>query len=48
VLLTVALALELFLLGLAMAVLFGTARVLVRVLAPKGIACLMMVGAGIG
>jgi ZIP family zinc transporter len=48
VLLTTALTLELFSLGLAMAVQFGPAKFLVRVLAPTGIACLMIVGAGLG
>lgn len=48
VLLTVALTLELFSLGLAMAVQFGGAKRLVRVLAPTAIACLMIVGAVIG
>jgi ZIP family zinc transporter len=48
VLLTIALTLELFSLGLAMAVQFGTKRFSVRVLAPTGIACLMIVGAVLG
>src|SRR5512140_4018882 len=48
ILLTIALALELFSLGLAMAVQFGGTKVLVRVLAPTGIACLMIVGAVLG
>ena len=48
VLLTIALTLELFSLGLAMAVQFGSAKFLVRVLAPTCIACLMIVGAGLG
>jgi len=48
VLLTIALTLELFSLGLAMAVTFGTAKVSVRILAPTGIACLMIVGAVLG
>jgi ZIP family zinc transporter len=48
VLLTVALTLELFSLGLAMAVQFGAAKLAVRVLAPTGIACLMIVGAVLG
>src|SRR5512136_260316 len=48
VLLTIALTLELFSLGLAMAVTFGTAKVSVRVLAPTAIACLMIVGAVLG
>jgi len=48
VLLTVALTLELFSLGLAMAVQFGAGKFVVRVLAPTGIACLMIVGAGLG
>jgi ZIP family zinc transporter len=45
VLLTIALTLELFSLGLAMALEFGSAKFWVRVLAPTGIACLMIVGA---
>jgi ZIP family zinc transporter len=48
VLLTIALTLELFSLGLAMAVQFGAAKMSVRVLAPTGIACLMIVGAVLG
>jgi len=48
VLLTAALTLELFSLGLAMAVQFGAAKFLVRVLAPTCIACLMIAGAGLG
>jgi len=48
VLLTIALTLELFSLGLTMALEFGTSRLLVRVLAPTGIACLMIVGAVLG
>jgi ZIP family zinc transporter len=48
VLLTIALTLELFSLGLAMAVTFGAAKFAVRVLAPTAIACLMIVGAGLG
>ena len=48
VLLTIALTLELFSLGLAMAVQFGAAKFLVRVLAPTCIACLMIVGAALG
>ncbi len=48
VLLTIALTLELFSLGLAMAVQFGGAKFAVRVLAPTGIACLMIVGAVLG
>jgi ZIP family zinc transporter len=48
VLLTVALTLELFSLGLAMALEFGTSKLFVRVLAPTGIACLMIVGAVLG
>lgn len=48
VLLTIALTLELFSLGLAMAVQFGAAKFPVRVLAPTGIACLMIVGAVLG
>ena len=48
VLLTVALTLELFSLGLAMAVQFGTSKLAVRVMAPTCIACLMIVGAGVG
>jgi ZIP family zinc transporter len=48
VLLTLALTLELFSLGLAMAVQFGNARAAVRVLAPTAIACLMIAGAVIG
>jgi zinc transporter, ZIP family len=48
VLLTVALTLELFSLGLAMAVTFGTAKLSIRVLAPTAIACLMIVGALLG
>ena len=48
VLLTIALTLELFSLGLAMAVQFGTAKFAVRVLAPTAIACLMIVGAALG
>ena len=47
-LLTIALTLELFSLGLAIAVQFGGAKFLVRVLAPTGIACLMIVGAVLG
>ena len=35
-------------LGLAMALEFGTSKFLVRVLAPTGIACLMIVGAVLG
>ena len=48
VLLTIALTLELFSLGLAMAVQFRSAKFVVRVLAPTGIACLMIVGAVLG
>ena len=48
VLLTIALTLELFSLGLAMAVQFGAAKFVVRVLAPTSIACLMIVGAALG
>src|SRR5512140_3365713 len=48
VLLTLALTLELFSLGLAMAVQFGNARAAVRVLAPTAIASLMIAGAVIG
>jgi zinc transporter, ZIP family len=48
VLLTVALTLELFSLGLAMALNFGASRPMVRVLAPTGIACLIIVGALVG
>lgn len=47
-LLTVALALELFSLGLAMALSFGTAKLPVRILAPTAIASLMIVGALLG
>lgn len=48
VLLTVALTLELFSLGLAMALEFGNSKMRVRILAPTGIACLMIVGAWLG
>jgi zinc transporter, ZIP family len=48
VLLTIALTLELFSLGLAMAVQFATSKMSVRVLAPTGIASLMIVGAVAG
>lgn len=48
VLLTIALTLELFSLGLTMALEFGASKSLVRVLAPTGIACLMIVGAILG
>lgn len=48
VLLTAALTLELFSLGLAMAITFATAKISVRILAPTGIACLMIVGAVLG
>lgn len=48
VLLTVALTLELFSLGLAMAVGFKGSTLAVRVLAPTAIACLMIVGALLG
>jgi len=48
VLLTIALTLELFSLGLAMALEFGTSKRLVRVLAPTAIACLIIVGAFLG
>ncbi len=48
VLLTIALTLELFSLGLAMALQFGGAKVHVRVLAPTAIACLIVVGAALG
>jgi len=48
ILLTIALTLELFSLGLAMALSFGAAKLWVRVLAPTGIACLMIVGALLG
>lgn len=48
VLLTIALTLELFSLGLAMAIQFGAAKPAVRVLAPTAIACLMIVGAVLG
>lgn len=44
-LLTAALTLELFSLGLAMGLTFGAARMSVRILAPTGIASLMIVGA---
>jgi ZIP family zinc transporter len=47
-LLTVALTLELFSLGLAMALTFGSATMPVRILAPTAIACLMVVGAVLG
>lgn len=47
-LLTVALTLELFSLGLAMALTFGASRLAVRILAPTAIACLMIVGALVG
>src|SRR5512137_2972768 len=48
VLLTIALTLELFSLGLAMALTFGAARLAVRILAPTAISCLMIVGAVLG
>jgi zinc transporter, ZIP family len=48
VLLTGALTLELFSLGLAMAIVFANARKWVAIAAPTGIACLMIVGAVIG
>jgi len=48
VLLTVALTLELFSLGLAMALNFASAKPSVRVLAPTGIACLIILGALLG
>jgi len=48
ILLTVALTLELFSLGLAMALTFGAARMSVRILAPTAISCLMIVGAVLG
>jgi zinc transporter, ZIP family len=48
VLLTTALTLELFSLGLAMALTFAGAKMSVRILAPTGIACLMIVGAVLG
>lgn len=48
VLLTIALTLELFSLGLAMAVEFRGSRMAVRILAPTAIACLMIVGAVLG
>lgn len=48
VLLTTALTLELFSLGLAMALTFATSKPSVRILAPTGIACLMIVGALLG
>jgi len=48
VLLTVALTLELFSLGLAMALEFGRSKMSVRLLAPTAIACLMIVGAVLG
>jgi ZIP family zinc transporter len=48
ILLTVALTLELFSLGLAMALTFGSATMPVRILAPTAIACLMVVGAVLG
>ena len=48
VLLTIALTLELFSLGLTMAVQFAAAKFAVRVLAPTAIACLMIVGAVLG
>ena len=48
VLLTIALTLELFSLRLTMALQVGTSQLLVRVLAPTGIACLMIVGAILG
>jgi len=47
-LLTIALTLEFFSLGLTMALEFGASKLLVRVLAPTGIACLMIVGAILG
>jgi ZIP family zinc transporter len=47
-LLTFALTLELFSLGLAMALTFGGRTLTVRILAPTGIACLMVVGAVAG
>jgi len=47
-LLTAALALELFSLGLAMALTFGAARLPVRILAPTAIASLVIVGALLG
>jgi zinc transporter, ZIP family len=46
--LTVALTLELFSLGLAMALNFGASRAWVRIAAPTGIACLIIVGALLG
>jgi ZIP family zinc transporter len=48
ILLTAALTLELLSLGLAMSLTFGSANVSVRILAPTGIACLMIVGAFLG
>lgn len=48
VLLTIALTLELFSLGLTMALEFSASKRFVRVLAPTGIACLMIVGAVLG
>ena len=48
VLLTIALTLELFSLGLTMAVQFSAAKPSIRVLAPTAIACLMIVGAVFG
>ena len=48
VLLTIALTLELFSLGLTMALEFGASKRFVRVLAPTGIACLMIIGAVLG
>ncbi len=45
---TIALTLELFSLGLTMALEFGASKRFVRVLAPTGIACLMIVGAVLG
>lgn len=47
-LLTAALTLELLSLGLAMALTFASAKISVRILAPTGIACLMIVGAFLG
>jgi len=47
-LLTIALTLELFSLGLAMAVSFAGSRKWVAILVPTGIACLMIVGAVVG
>lgn len=48
ILLTLALTLELFSLGLAMALTFGSSKIPVRILAPTAISCLMIVGAVLG